>query len=219
MHRFRCTTSHVIQSPWDNHTFAGLGVLLLYGGGCEARTMAARKRSGKSGISRPSAAKNPAGLNERQQRFVDAMLIEESATKAALSAGYSPKTARVQAQALLTNPAVSRAIADARRARSARVQCDADWVLEGLRAVYQRCMSEVKPIYDMRGEFTGEFQFDSKGATKSLELLGKHLGMYVDRKEVSGPKGGPIRIDDLMLRSEEELEAEIRDLAGEGSTD
>ena len=32
---------------------------------------------------------------------------------------------------------------------------------------------------------TGEFSFDSKGATKALELLGKHLGMYTDKMEVS----------------------------------
>jgi len=30
---------------------------------------------------------------------------------------------------------------------------------------------------------TGEYTFDSKGATKALELLGKHLGMYVEKVE------------------------------------
>jgi F0F1-type ATP synthase assembly protein I len=40
---------------------------------------------------------------------------------------------------------------------------------------------------------------------KALELLGRHLGLFVDRMEHSGPDGGPIRATVDM--SDEELEA------------
>lgn len=35
-------------------------------------------------------------------------------------------------------------------------------------------------------EETGMYQFDSKGALRALELIGKHLGMFGDKVHVSG---------------------------------
>ena len=35
-------------------------------------------------------------------------------------------------------------------------------------------------------EETGEYKFDSAGANRATELLGKHLGMFVDKVEHSG---------------------------------
>lgn len=39
--------------------------------------------------------------------------------------------------------------------------------------------------YGSDGEPTGEYQFDSKGALRALELIGKHLGMYNDKLQVT----------------------------------
>jgi hypothetical protein len=43
----------------------------------------------------------------------------------------------------------------------------------------------------------GIWQFDSAGANRSLELLGKHLGLFVEKVEHAGVGGGPIvvRVD------------------------
>lgn len=152
--------------------------------------MAARKPRRSPKLKRAPKPKD--GLNEKQRRFVEEYLNDPNATQAAIRAGYEPRTARVTGPRLLQNVAVSRALEVAREARSARAQCTADWVLEGLRAVYQRCMTEVKPVLDMRGDPTGEFAFDSKGANKSLELVGKHLGMFVERRELTGKGGAPL---------------------------
>lgn len=40
---------------------------------------------------------------------------------------------------------------------------------------------------------------------KSLELLGKHLGLFVDKLEMSGPGGGPISTVDLAKLTEDDL--------------
>ena len=48
---------------------------------------------------------------------------------------------------------------------------------------------------------------DKRGA---LDSLAKHLGMFVERKEVSGPGGGPISLQDLSGLTDAELEARIR---------
>jgi len=36
--------------------------------------------------------------------------------------------------------------------------------------------------------------FEPTAANKALELLGKHIGMFKDKVEVSGPAGGPIQV-------------------------
>ena len=176
--------------------------------------MATGKKRKKKGSARPSSAKNSAGLNERQQRFVDAYLEDPNATKAAIAAGYNSKTAYSQGQRLLKNVEVSRALEQARVARSARTRITQDYVLENLDECLRKSLKE-EEVLDAYGNPKGLFVYDSKGATKAVELMMKHLGMLVDRKEISGPKGGPIQIDDLMHRTEEELEAEIRALTGE----
>lgn len=51
-----------------------------------------------------------AKLNLRQQRFVDAYLLDPNATKAAIAAGYSEKTAGSQGHDLLKHPEIADAI-------------------------------------------------------------------------------------------------------------
>ncbi|WP_422462582.1 MULTISPECIES: terminase small subunit [unclassified Endozoicomonas] len=46
-------------------------------------------------------------INDKQRRFVDEYLIDQNATRAAIAAGYSPQTARVQGSRLLTNADIS----------------------------------------------------------------------------------------------------------------
>lgn len=60
-----------------------------------------------------------------------------------------------------------------------------EYVLEGLKEVKERCMS-AEPVLDRNGEPTGEYRFDSSGANKSLELIGKFLKMFTDKVETSG---------------------------------
>jgi hypothetical protein len=48
---------------------------------------------------------------------------------------------------------------------------------------------------------------------RALEMLGKHLGMFVEKKEISGPGGGPIQHTiDVANMSDEELEKELAQL-------
>src|SRR4051794_5041790 len=68
-------------------------------------------------------------LNDRQCRFVAEYLLDLNATRAAAGAGYSPQSARPQAAALLTNPNITAAIAEAQAARSRRTEVTADRVV------------------------------------------------------------------------------------------
>jgi phage terminase small subunit len=71
-----------------------------------------------------------------------------------------------------------------------RLAVTQDYVIRELVDTYN-CCREPSPVmeYDRdSGEWieTGKYQFDSKGALRALELLGKHLGMYNDKLQVTG---------------------------------
>jgi phage terminase small subunit len=51
------------------------------------------------------------------------------------------------------------------------------------------------------GEMLPAYVFDAKDVLKGCELLGKHLGMFIDKKEVTGKDGGP-----LIIKLDGELE-------------
>jgi phage terminase small subunit len=114
---------------------------------------------------------------------VDEYLIDLNATKAAERAGYSPKTAPVQGSRLLKNAKVRAAVGEAQEQRSARTEVTQDWVLERLRENVDRAM-QAEAVKDREGNETGEYTYQGAVANGALQLLGKHLGMFVDRSEV-----------------------------------
>src|SRR5581483_2336246 len=64
------------------------------------------------------------------------------------------------------------------------LELDKQWILERLMAIVERCM-QAEPVLDPEGKPTGEFRFDGKSANRALELLGKHLGLFVERRLVT----------------------------------
>jgi phage terminase small subunit len=131
-------------------------------------------------------------LTPRRKRFVEEYLIDLNNTQAAIRAGYSKRTANEQGARLLANASVREAIANLQASRSKRTEISADYVLTSLKKIADRCMRESQAI-DKDGN-PGDFRFDANGANRSLELLGKHLKLFVDRQEHSGPDGGDIPI-------------------------
>lgn len=139
-------------------------------------------------------------LTDRQKEFVRQYLVDLNATKAAIRAGYSERTAYSVGQRLLKNVEIQRAVAAAQAKRARRVEVTQDYVLSNLVEVVERTMQRA-PVLDRKGEqVTDEegravWTFDPKNANRALELLGKHLGIFADKvkAEVSGPDGGPVQ--------------------------
>jgi phage terminase small subunit len=71
-------------------------------------------------------------LRPKQARFVEEYLIDLNATKAAIRAGYSAKTAAVIGYENLTKPPIAAAIATARSKQSERTALTADMVVREL---------------------------------------------------------------------------------------
>ena len=58
------------------------------------------------------------------------------------------------------------------------------WVLERLKENVERSMQAI-PVLDNEGNPTGEYQYNGFVANKALELLGREIGMFVERHEVT----------------------------------
>ena len=109
-----------------------------------------------------------------RQAFAHEYLVDRNAGAAAVRAGYSGKHPRQYGSRLLKQPEVAAAIAKAQSERIERTGITADYVLNGLKELADRCMSEE--------------QWSPGGAARAFELLGKHLELWTDKQknELSG---------------------------------
>jgi hypothetical protein len=81
------------------------------------------------------------------------------------------------------------------------------WVIEKLVENVERAM-QAEPVRrktdEGEEEVSGEYVYNGSVANKALELIGKELGMFIDRKEVGGP-------NEFTRMSDEELDAFLRE--------
>lgn len=74
---------------------------------------------------------------------------------------------------------------------------DREYVRDKLKENVEQAMRAV-PVLDREGNEIGEFTFRGDVANRSLELLGKTVGMFADtqRVELTGADGGAVAIED-----------------------
>lgn len=135
-------------------------------------------------------------MNDKQERFCNEYLIDLNGTQAAIRAGYSLKTARSIANELLTKPDIQNYIQELQEGIKKRNKISQDEIIQDLIEIKNRCMQNVPVMYfdkvdkewKHEGAEIGEplYKFDSQGATKALDLLGKITGIYeMDNKQKS----------------------------------
>ncbi len=146
-------------------------------------------------------------LTPKQAKFVIEYLIDLNGTQAAIRAGYSEDTATEIASENLTKPNIKSAIQEQMDARASRTLITADWVLERMKEVAERCL-QAKPVmyFDKvdkamkqemefhtkeNGELeeVGVYQFDSAGANKALENLARNQKLLTDKVDMGNADG------------------------------
>lgn len=111
-------------------------------------------------------------LSDKQLKFAMEYLIDSNGKQAAIRAGYSPKTAEVQASRLLSNAKVKAAVAEGQKYLQEKTETEAEWIRRRL-----------KEEADDRSEFSTH-----SGRIRALELLGKINGVFeVDNRQKMDP--------------------------------
>ena len=154
-------------------------------------------------------------LTGKQQRFVEEYLVDLNASQAVKRAGYKTDNPGKVAHDMMKNPGIRFAIDGLKAIRAKNSDVTSDYVLKELNEIYKEARTEK--------------QYSS--AIRSLELLGKHLSMFVERTEISGPDGEAIKYEEkvrndietftssiarLATRNGERVEAERTDAGREG---
>lgn len=154
-------------------------------------------------------------LTAKQQRFVEEYLVDHNGARAAIAAGYSRKTAKEIGSENLTKPNIAAAVAEGMAKLAEDTGITARYVLEQAAKLHVRCMGEeiderenTEPLRDADGEIIPEpvkyFPFNAAGASKALELMGKHVDVqaFKDKVELDGEVSGNFTVSVSYRRPE-----------------
>ncbi len=117
-------------------------------------------------------------MTPRQLRFVAEYVKDLNATQAYIRAGYSKGGAAQAADKLLRNAEIQVAIATRQMVIGDRLEITAEKILRDLEASRKAAHSADQ----------------HSAAIRAAELLGKHIGMFVDRSETTVTERNVIRV-------------------------
>lgn len=132
------------------------------------------------------------GLTPKQQRFVTEYLIDLNGKQAAIRAGYSPKTAEVQACRLLSNVKVSAAVAEGQKTVAEKLGITHEKVLKE----YARlAFLDIRRAFDDAGRLLPihEIDDDTAAAISGLEVEHTLAAIGVDEELEGQPHGGALK--------------------------
>lgn len=183
---------------------------------------------------------DPDGLNPAQRRFVDEYAISHNATRAAITAGYSQKTARSQGARLLANANISKALRKLLDKRAKKLEITQEMVLAELAKIGfsdirkavtwgntelrvvdpgdEESPPRTAPYHGLTLKASDEIDDDTAASisevsegrdglkvkfhdkAQALLNIGRHLGMFKDKTELTGPDGGPLEFTAITRR-------------------
>lgn len=119
--------------------------------------------------------------------FADGIIEHGHITRAAKDAGYAERSAHVQGSRLKNHPKIKAYLAQVSQISQEKSGVNSEYVISTLKEMVERCMQKAK-VLDKKGEqvfietpsgdIVPAYTFNSAGAAKGLELIGKHLGTF-----------------------------------------
>lgn len=127
------------------------------------------------------------GHPRKKALFVAALIAGKNITQAREEAGISVSTGWKWSQEQAVRDKIEKGLSDA----AIYAGVSRAWVISKLKEVAERCM-QAQPVLDKMGNKTGLYVFDSSGANRSLELLGKHLRVFGDDASANAQLGAAV---------------------------
>ena len=129
--------------------------------------------------------------NPKHELFAQELAKGKTATEAYELAGYRPS--RANASHLQRDHNISQRVVELLAEREQihsqataeaveRAGLTKEWIIAKLIENAERA-SQAEPVRDSKGNETGEYRYEGNVVNRSLELLGKELGMFIDRSE------------------------------------
>jgi phage terminase small subunit len=150
-------------------------------------------------------------LTAKQEMFCKEYLIDLNGAQAAIRAGYSKDSARIEASRLLTNDNIQQYLQELKAKREEKLEINALWVLNQAVKVHNRCMEEKELMTEFNGKErvplkneSGEYlyKFDSTGALKALDLIGKHINIKAFDKSLEHNHKGFMNLEVTFITAE-----------------
>ncbi|MCC2717266.1 terminase small subunit [Finegoldia magna] len=140
-------------------------------------------------------------MNNRQQLFCEEYLKDLNATKAAIRAGYSEKTAYSQGQRLLKNVEIKNRLQEIREKiqdeNIATIKDIEEFLSLSLNGeMEEEVISVVAEIEGSSKVVKTKKQISLRDRIKAAELLGKRYGLWADKVDINSTEGIKI-IDDI----------------------
>ena len=117
-------------------------------------------------------------LSVKMRLFVDEFMVDQVGSKAVIRAGYKTDNPNRIASSLLRHPLVKAEIDKRLAERREKNEVTVDYVIQKLQTIVEDTEKG-----------------NPQAALRGLELLGKQLGMFKERTEISGPDGEAIKYE------------------------
>lgn len=129
-------------------------------------------------------------LSKKQELFCSEYVVDHNGRRAAEAAGWSEKSAASAASRLMKLDEIRERISELEKNAAEACGLTAIGVIGSIMETRDRCL-QAKPVLRYNRETreyeeTGVYEFDSAGANRANELLGKHLGMFEEKTTLGG---------------------------------
>ena len=148
-------------------------------------------------------------ISDFEQQLVDTLLTDpyRNKTKALLkmrpNASYG--AAAVEASRTLSDVNVRSYLKYCLESDHEALVATKQYVQMNLRVVAERCM-QVEPVFDAKGQPTGDYKFDASGANTALKLLGQTIGMFKEESRIKIVADRPLMTITVPKRPKKEVE-------------
>ena len=148
-------------------------------------------------------------ISDFEQQLVDTLLTDpyRNKTKALLkmrpNASYG--AAAVEASRTLSDVNVRSYLKYCLESDHEALVATKQYIQMNLRVVAERCM-QVEPVFDAKGQPTGDYKFDASGANTALKLLGQTIGMFKEESRIKIVADRPLMTITVPKRPKKEVD-------------